>query len=187
MKKLILVSMLAALLLAVSAVAQVVDIKQPEAEAWFYGGLRVDPEPTRTIKFTGGTAVPIVGNLWLIPQFDIGGYDSLTRTSSLAGDIAWRAYNHRFGSLFAILSPGVDWVNTPVGEATAYFNGAVGGFVSVKVGEALASAFGWDSPSWTFVREKVAVYVGYRYKSLLKDAGFYPEGSQVGFGIAIRK
>lgn len=179
MKKIVVAAVL--FMVAGSVLGQV-DLNSRNEDPWYFAGIRVDREPTTTLKVTGGTAFTSgIGSLWLIPQFDIGEYDSLTRSSSASTDIAWRAYSHQYFSVWVLLSPGIDWVNQPVGNYTAYFNGAVGGFVSVHVFE-LFQPVG----IWSTLQDKVAFYAGYRYKSKLSEAGFYPEGSQLGFGIAIR-
>jgi hypothetical protein len=172
MKKVLIV--LAVLLMAVSAMSQ--------TGKWYYAGARVDYKPTSSWHATGGWAIPTGKNLWVIPGYDLGGFDSSgVRTSALQAEVTWMPISGPIGAVHVFLEPGVDWVSTEQ-SADAYLTGAVG-----VMGVLKASSFVKDKSSvGQFIAQHIGIWGAWKYKTDFKSTSRFPTGNSFGIGLAYK-
>lgn len=172
MKKLIIITLL---LLTVGAVAQ-----DSTNNKWYYGGARLDYKPTASWHATGGTAFSVGKNLWIMPGFDVGGFDSTgIRTSSAQADVSWMFYESSLGALHLFLEPGVDWVNGAY-SADAYLTGSVGILGLLKMSAVVKDS----SPLGQYIATHFGVWGAWKYKTNFESTSAFPAGNSFGFGLA---
>jgi len=171
-------AILAILLLAVSAMAQT----DTATHRWYYGGGRIDYRPTASWHATGGWALPAGHNLWIIPGFDLGGFDSSgIRTSALDAQISWMPISGNIGAIHVFLEPGVDWVSTEA-SADAYLTGAIGAMGLLKLSPFIKSS----SPAGQWIATHVGVWGAWKYKTNFQTASAFPAGNSFGMGLAFK-
>ena len=170
----------ALIIIAVLALCGAAMAQDTTYNKWYFGGARLDYKPTASWHATGGTALPIGKNLWVMPGFDVGGFDSTgIRTSSLQGDVTWMFYESELVALHLFLEPGIDWVNTE-SSASAYLSGAVGVLGVLKFSTIVRTS----SPFGRYIAQHFGVWGAWKYKTNFESASAFPAGNSFGFGFA---
>lgn len=156
---------------------------QTPAPSFYFGGLRLENLPTPTMKGMVGAAVDLGRGFLLLPQAEVGAFDSLTRVGSFTGDIAKRVYGFEYGSLYMVLGASADYVNMPENDWAAYGAAAVGGFAVVPFGKIIPD----KGPILGWLHKRVSLWAGGKYKSNLREATAFPKGWVFGFGAAVAR
>jgi hypothetical protein len=150
-----------------------------QTQSWYFGGARFDYKPNLTTKVMGGVAIDLGKGFIIVPQADIGDYDSLTRTGTLSSDIAKSLWTSKFGTIFILLAPSFDWVNVGDGDFAGYVNAAVGGFAVVPSSLFIPP----KGELLTLLNQNLSFYIGGRLKTDLSQSQNYPKGGQFGVGV----